>query len=54
MEKTLLNFIYFKQPLSKDTISEIKKNLDINKLKNYLKVYPKRFHEKLKGFGIKI
>jgi predicted transcriptional regulator of viral defense system len=54
VEKTLLDFIYFKQPLSKDTISEIKKNLDVNKLKNYLKVYPKLFHEKLKGFGIKI
>jgi len=54
VEKTLLDFIYFKQPLSKNTISEIKKNLDVNKLKNYLKVYPKLFHEKLKGFGIKI
>jgi predicted transcriptional regulator of viral defense system len=54
VEKTLLDFIYFKQPLSKDTISEIKKNLDVNKLKNYLKVYPKWFHEKLKRFGIKI
>jgi predicted transcriptional regulator of viral defense system len=54
VEKTLLDFIYFKQPLSKNTISEIKKNLNANKLKKYLKVYPKQFHEKLKGFGIKI
>jgi predicted transcriptional regulator of viral defense system len=54
VEKTLLDFIYFKQPLSKGTISEIKKNLDANKLKKYLKVYPRWFHEKLKGFGIKI
>jgi predicted transcriptional regulator of viral defense system len=54
VEKTLLDFIYFKQPLSKNTISEIKKNLDVNKLKNYLKVYPKWFYKKLRDFGIKI
>jgi len=54
IEKTLLDFIYFKQPLSKNVILEIKKSLDVKKLKNYLKAYPKWFYWKLKEFKIEL
>jgi hypothetical protein len=42
-KKTLIDFFYFKQPLAKETLSEIKRKIDKAKLDSYLKFYPKRF-----------
>jgi len=47
IEKTLIDFIYFKQPLTKEKILEIKKEADKLKLKEYLKHYPKWVSEKI-------
>ena len=41
IEKTLIDLIYFKQPLSKEKILEIKRKANGLKLKEYLKHYPK-------------
>lgn len=54
IEKTLIDFVYFKEPLSKNVISEIKRNANVGKLKKYLKPYPRWVHEKIKEFGIKV
>ena len=40
IEKTLMDFVYFRQPLSAETIAEIKPRLDRQKLEGYLKRCP--------------
>lgn len=47
-EKTLIDFIYFKEPLDKTTLKEIKKKIDKKKLKEYLKKVSKKVKEKIK------
>lgn len=47
IEKTFIDMIFFKQPLNKDLISEFKKRISEKKLKQYLKVYDKRFQKKV-------
>lgn len=46
LEKTLIDFIYYKEPLSKETKEEILKKINKQKLKEYLERYPKRFKQK--------
>jgi len=40
IEKTLIDMVVFKQKISKETLQEIIKTLDIKKLSRYLKHYP--------------
>lgn len=40
VEKTLIDFVYFKQPLSAETLAEIELRLDRQKLDGYLKRCP--------------
>ena len=42
IEKTLIDFVYFKEPLDKIVLKEIGKKISIEKIKKYLKFYPKR------------
>jgi len=42
IEKTLIDMMHFNQKISKDTLKEIKKKINRQKLENYLKKYPKR------------
>lgn len=42
IEKTLIDFAYFKEPLDKEVLKEIKNKIDIRKIKKYLRFYPKR------------
>lgn len=39
-EKTLIDFVYFKQPLTAEVLTEIKQRLDKKKLERYLKRCP--------------
>jgi len=41
VEKTLIDIVYFKQHLNKEALAEIKKRIDLNKLRGYLKKTPK-------------
>lgn len=47
IEKTLIDLVYFKQPIDKETIKEFKKKIDKKKLKDYLRRYPKRIKKKV-------
>lgn len=40
LEKTLIDFVYFKQPISEDVLGELKPRLDRKKLSSYLKICP--------------
>lgn len=40
LEKTLIDFIYFKEPISSEVIEEMKTKIDRDKLKSYLKKCP--------------
>lgn len=45
IEKTLIDFVYFKEHLDKDILKEIKKRAYIEKIKKYLRFYPKRIRK---------
>jgi predicted transcriptional regulator of viral defense system len=45
IEKTLLDMLYFRQRLDAPVLQEIKKKMDIKKLKKYLLSYPKEFRD---------
>lgn len=45
LEKTLIDFIYFREHLEKEVLSDLKRKIDRKKLEKYLKVYPKKFRE---------
>jgi predicted transcriptional regulator of viral defense system len=47
VEKTLIDFIYFGEYLNEETLTEIKKNIKMDKLKNYLKKVPKRIRNRV-------
>ncbi len=49
IEKTFIDLIYFKQPIDKEVIKNIKKKIDGKKLNLYLKKYPKKFREKVEN-----
>ncbi len=44
IEKTFIDMIYFKEELNKETIKNFQKNIDIKKIKSYLKAYPGRIN----------
>lgn len=43
IEKTLIDMVYFKQPLSSSVLRRMKKKVDKKKLRLYLSHYPKKF-----------
>lgn len=50
IEKTFIDMVYFRQPISNEAINEFKKRINKQKLNQYLKKYPKRFQEKFLNF----
>jgi predicted transcriptional regulator of viral defense system len=48
IEKTLIDFVYFNETLTKETLIEIIKHIDKQKLIEYLKKYPSKFRLKVK------
>ena len=40
VEKTIIDLVYYKEPISKEVIHEIKKIINKDKLLNYLEIYP--------------
>ncbi len=49
IEKTFIDIIYFRINLDKEVLENIIKVVDKKKLSNYLKKYPKKFREKVRG-----
>ncbi len=47
IEKTLVDFFYFNQPLDKKTLKKMLKKIDSKKLAQYLKKTPKRTRKKI-------
>ncbi len=47
IEKTAIDMVYFKEPLSTAVINKIKKRMDNQKLHAYLRHYPKRIRERV-------
>ena len=47
IEKTLIDLVVFKEPLSSSTLKEIKKRIDRKKLLTYLKHYPPKTQNKV-------
>jgi len=48
IEKTLIDFVYFKENLARETLREIIKRIDKQKLIEYLKKYPSKFRQKVR------
>ncbi len=48
LEKTLIDFAYYDEPLTAETVSEIKKRIDNKKINNYLKQITKKLRIKVK------
>lgn len=54
VEKTLIDMVVFRQPISPEVVKEMKKKIIKKKLDKYLKEYPKRIKERvLKVIGMK-
>jgi predicted transcriptional regulator of viral defense system len=49
IEKTFIDMAYFNEKLSKETIGEFKKRLNKQKLKVYLRKYPKKIRSKIES-----
>ena len=47
-EKTLIDFVYFKEPLPEDALSELKKKIRQKTLKSYLKKCPSFLRKRIK------
>jgi predicted transcriptional regulator of viral defense system len=47
LEKTFIDFFYFKEVPSKEVLNEIKKKINRKKVINYLKHYPPKFRKRL-------
>ncbi|MBI2044742.1 hypothetical protein HYT23_01655 [Candidatus Pacearchaeota archaeon] len=41
IEKTFIDMVYFRQNIDKESLIEFRKRMNKNKLKSYLKIYPK-------------
>ena len=48
IEKTLIDLVYFRQKIDKETAREIIRKIDRKKLKEHLKKFPKKFRKKFK------
>jgi predicted transcriptional regulator of viral defense system len=49
-EKTLIDFVYYNEPLSKETKGELLKLINKQKLNDYLTRYPEKFRKKVQLF----
>lgn len=49
-EKTLIDFVYYNEPLSKETKGDLLKLINKQKLNDYLTRYPERFRKKVQLF----
>ena len=47
LEKTLVDMVFFNQKFDKESLKNIKKNINQDKLLKYLNRYPKRFRERV-------
>jgi len=47
VEKTFIDLLYFKEKVDKEIIKNIVKKIDMQKLKYYIRAYPKRFRERI-------
>jgi predicted transcriptional regulator of viral defense system len=47
LEKTLLDFIYYRQPLNTETIEELTPRLNTKKLAKYIQQYPKKIQTEI-------
>ena len=47
-EKTLIDFVWFKEHLSESALKQLKQKIKKEKLKKYLKKYPEEFQKKVK------
>ncbi len=47
-EKTLIDFVYFREPLTKEALQELKKKINKKTFKEFLKRTPKHTKEKIK------
>ena len=47
IEKTLIDMVYFNERLNREILNKIKENIDVKKLKLYLKAYPPKFRDKM-------
>jgi predicted transcriptional regulator of viral defense system len=50
IEKTLIDFLYFKEKIPKETAKELIRKIDKKKVYEYLKKYPNSFRKKVKKF----
>ena len=50
IEKTLIDFLYFKEKISKEIIKELVKRINKKKIHEYLKKYPNSFSKKVRKF----
>jgi len=48
VEKTLIDFVYFRAPLSKAVLDEMRKRIDRKKLEEYLRRCPERVRKKVR------
>lgn len=48
-EKTIIDFVYFNHYLRPDALRKLKKDVDIGKIRRYLKAYDRRFSDKVMG-----
>ena len=47
IEKTYIDMVYFREPMGREVLQNLKKNINKKKLDAYLKKYPKKFREKI-------
>lgn len=47
IEKTFIDMVYFKQKLSEEALNNIRKRIDVGKLKKYLRFYPMKFKKRV-------
>ncbi len=47
IEKTLLDLIYFQQPIDKELLQKFKENINLKKLKQYLSYYDQKTKDKM-------
>ena len=47
IEKTFIDMVYFRKKIGKELFESFKEKIDVKKLKDYLKKYPKRISERV-------
>ncbi len=52
IEKTFIDLVYFKQPITRETLKNIRKKINKEKLNSYLKVYPKKIRNRINALVI--